>query len=81
MRRIRDGKNAEIGMGMWVRRISMGIQEDMVAIQKMGGNQGGNAGNQGGNLNIAVEITLNTNENNELKDWRKVKIINLVLRI
>ena len=37
------------------------------------GNQGGGAGNQGKNLSIAVEITWN-----KLKDWREVKIINLV---
>ena len=42
------------------------------------GNQGGDAGNQGGNLSIAVEITWNSNGNDKLKDWREVKIINLV---
>ena len=42
------------------------------------GNQGDDAGNQGGNLNIAVEIILNSNGNDKLKDWREVKIINLV---
>ena len=42
------------------------------------GNQGGDTENQGGNLSIAVEITWNSNENNKLKDWRKVKILNLV---
>ena len=45
------------------------------------GNQGGDAGNQGGNLSIAVEITWNSNGNDKLKDWREVKIINLVSRI
>ena len=45
------------------------------------GNQGGNAGNQGGNLRIAVEITWNSNGNNKFKDWREVKIINLVSHI
>ena len=45
------------------------------------GNQGGVAGNQGRNLSIAVEITWNYNGNNKLKDWREVKIINLVSRI
>ena len=35
---------------------------------------------QGGNLNIAIEITGNSN-GNKLKDWREVKIINLVSRI
>ena len=44
-------------------------------------NQGGHAGNQGGNLSIAVEITWSSNGNDELKDWREVKIINLVSRI
>ena len=44
-------------------------------------NQGGDAGNQGGNLSIAVEITWNSNGNDKLKDWREVKIINLVSRI
>ena len=44
-------------------------------------NQGGDAGNQGGNLSIAVEITWNSNGNDKLKDWKKVKIINLVSRI
>ena len=41
-------------------------------------NQGGDAGNQGGNLSIVVEITWNSNGNDKLKDWREVKIINLV---
>ena len=45
------------------------------------GNQGGDAGNQGGNLSIVVEITWNSNGNDKLKDWREVKIINLVSRI
>ena len=45
------------------------------------GNQGSDAGNQGGNLSIAIEITWYRNENDKLKDWRKVKIINLVSRI
>ena len=45
------------------------------------GNQGDGAGNQGGNLSIAVEITWNTSGNDELKDWREVRIINLVSRI
>ena len=44
-------------------------------------NQRGDAGNQGGNLSIAVEITWSSNGNDELKDWREVKIINLVSRI
>ena len=42
------------------------------------GNQGGDAGNQGGNLSIAVEITWKCNGNDKLKDWREVKITNLV---
>ena len=42
------------------------------------GNQGSDAGNEGGNLSIAVEITWNSNGNDKLKDWREVKIINLV---
>ena len=42
------------------------------------GNQGGGAGNQGRNLSIAVETTWNSNGNGKLKDWREVKIINLV---
>ena len=45
------------------------------------GNQRGDAGNQGGNLSIAAEITWNSNENDKLKNWREVKIINLVSRI
>ena len=45
------------------------------------GNQGGDAGNQGGNLSIAVEITWNSNGNDKLKDWREVRIINLLSRI
>ena len=44
-------------------------------------NQNGDAGNQGGNLSITVEITWNSNGNDKLKDWKKVKIINLVSRI
>ena len=42
------------------------------------GNQGGDAGNQVGNLSIAVKIIWNSNGNDKLKDWREVKIINLV---
>ena len=41
-------------------------------------NQGGEAGTHGGNLSIVVEITWNSNGNDKLKDWREVKIINLV---
>ena len=44
-------------------------------------NQGGDTGNQGGNVNMTVEITWNSNRNYKLKDWKKVKIINLVSRI
>ena len=44
-------------------------------------NQGRNVGNQDGNLSVAVEITWNSNRNDKLKDWREVKIINLVSRI
>ena len=50
----------------------------------LGGNRenmessGGNPGNQGRSLSIAVEITWNSNGNDKLKDWREVKIINLV---
>ena len=43
------------------------------------GNQGGDAGNQGRNLSIAVEITWTNNGNDQLKGWREVKIVNLVL--
>ena len=42
------------------------------------GNHGGDAGNQGRSLSTAVEITSNSNRNDKLKDWREVKIINLV---
>ena len=45
------------------------------------GNQGGDAGNQAGNLSVAVEIKWNSKGNDKLKDWREVKIINLVSRI
>ena len=45
------------------------------------GDQGGDAGDHGGNLNIAVEITWNSNGNDKLKDRREVKITNLVSRI
>ena len=45
------------------------------------GNQGSNAGNQAENLSIAVEITWNSNGNDKLKDWREVRIINLLPRI
>ena len=44
-------------------------------------NQGGDAGNQGENLSIAVKITWNSDGNDNLRDWREVKIINLVSRI
>ena len=52
-----------IGVGMW------GI---WVEIQKYS-ESGGDAGNQGGTLSIAVEVTWNSNGNDELKDWREVK--------
>ena len=42
------------------------------------GIRGGDVGNQGRSLLIAVEITWNSNGNDRLKDWREVKIINLV---
>ena len=52
------------------------------------GNQDWDARNQGGNLNIATEITSNSNGNDKFKDRREVKIIendyickNLVLYI
>ena len=45
------------------------------------GNQGSDAGNEDGNLSIAVEITWNSNENDKLKDWREIKIINLLSSI
>ena len=65
-------------MGMRVKRISVGRRgiwvENVV-------NQDGDAGNQNRNLNIAVEITWNSNGNDELKDWREVQIINLVSRL
>ena len=42
------------------------------------GIQGSDAGSQDRNLSVAVEITWNSNGNDKLKDWREVKIINLV---
>ena len=45
------------------------------------GNQGGDEGNQGRNLSIALEITWNSNGNDKLKDWREVKILNVVSHI
>ena len=54
---------------------------NLVGNTKYVGNQGGDARNQGGNLSIVVEIAWNNNENDKLKDWREVKIINLVSRI
>ena len=45
------------------------------------GNQGRNAGNQGRNVSVAVEITWNGNGNDKFKDWREVRIINLLSRI
>ena len=65
---------------MRMRRIGVGIRGIWVEIQN-GGNQGGDAGSEDGNLSIAVEITWNSNGNDKLKDWREVKIINLVSRI
>lgn len=38
-------------------------------------NQFDGAGNQGGNLATAVKMTQNNSENDKLKEWRKVKII------
>ena len=40
-----------------------------------GENQCYGAGNQGGNLGRAVKMTQNNSENDKLKEWRKVKII------
>ena len=72
------GDNARNGIGMRVYRISMGMRGIWVEIQKNVGNQGGNAGNQDGNLSIEIEITWNSNTNDKLKNWREVKIIDLV---
>ena len=47
---------------------------NLVGNRKNVGNQSGDAENHGGNVSITVEITWNSNGNNELKDWRKVKI-------
>ena len=43
--------------------------------ERNAGNQGGDAGNQNWNLVIAVEITKNSNENDKLKEWREVRLI------
>ena len=48
-------------------------------IQKNVGNQGGNAGNQGGNLSITVEMRYNSNENDNIKDWREIVFLFLLL--
>ena len=48
---------------------------------KIVGNHSGDAENQGRSLSIAVEITWNSNGNDKLKDWREVRIINLLSRI
>ena len=63
-----------------MRRIRVGMRGIWVEIQKNVENQGSDAGNQGGNLSIAVEITWNSNRNDKLKDWREVRIINLLSR-
>ena len=44
-------------------------------------NQQSDARSQGGNLSVVVEITWNSNGNDELKDWREAKVKNLVPRI
>ena len=67
-------------MGMRMRRISMGIRESGWKCKRCG-ESGWRFRDQGGNLSIAVEITWNSNGNNKFKDWREVKIINLVSHI
>ena len=68
-------------MGMRVRRTSVGMRGIWVEIQKMWGIRVAVQGIKVENFSTAVEITWNNNENDKLKDWRKVKIINLVSRI
>ena len=68
-------------MGMLMRGNQLGNVEILGGKTKQLGNQGDDAGNQGGNLTIAVEITWNRNANDKLKDWREVKMINLVSHI
>ena len=63
-----------------MQRIRVGMREIWVEIQKNVENQGSDAGSQGGNISIAVEITWNSNRNDKLKDWREVRIINLLSR-
>ena len=76
-----------IRVGMRRMRCECGCRESVWECGKSGwkyknmGNQGSDAENQGGNLIIAVEITWNSNGNDKLKDWKEVKIINLVSRI
>ena len=66
-------------MGHW--RTDEGNAGNLGGNAKNVGNQDGDARNQGRNLSIVVEITWNSNGNYQLKEWREVKIINLVLRI
>ena len=76
-----------IRMGFEERNGNAGAKNQRGNAQNLGGNtknvgsQGSDPGNQGGNFSIAVEITWNSNGNDKLKDWREVKIINLVSRI
>ena len=77
VRRIRVGMR---GMG-WECGESAWEWGNLCGNTKNVGNQIGDAGNQGGSLPIAAEITWNSNRNDKLKDWREVKLKNLVSRI
>ena len=58
------------------------MQGIWLEIQKNMENQGTNAGNQGGSRkSLVVDITWNSNRYDKFKDWREVRIINLLSRI
>ena len=67
MRRIRDGKYARNGMGMRVRRISVGLWGIWVEIQKMMGIRV-RCRESRWKLKYSVEITWNSNGKGKLKD-------------
>ena len=72
MRRIRTGMQ---GMGwVWSAENQRGNAGNLGENTRNVGNQGGDTGSQVRNLNIAVEVTWNSNGNDILKDRRKVKI-------
>ena len=60
---------------MGMRGINVGMWVDLRGNTENAGNQCSNAGNRGVPLGIAVDMTQNRGQNDKLKEWRDVKII------